>query len=227
MNHHLAKPIDKEELGAIIALYFDVVPSGKIPGQGNERPEDESERDGIDMAQLDSVIEDETVRESLLDTFSGTWMDFTEEALLFDVMGKSFSRRIHSLKGASGNLSAYAVHNLCDRLERTESRVQKEVLRTRLIQELEKVIAKISSQKKTIQKGEEIVTREELAMVIDQWIERLNAFEAMDTTEINTFINQLGPFTAPSISERHRRAIEGFETVRSCELLIEKRKDLL
>lgn len=124
MNAHLSKPIHKEDL--LLTLIQWISPL-KIPNEYS--PVNEIQTivpivnetiDGIDMRELvDRIGNDREKMKRYLLYFCDTYQNVKSELERIPFQSQEFNNKIHTLKGAAGNLSMNQVYELASRIEMT------------------------------------------------------------------------------------------------------------
>lgn len=177
MNAHLSKPIHKEDLLLTLIQWISPLHFPNEDSQANKIqtivPIASETIDGIDMNDLISRIgnDREKIKKYLL-YFSEQYGTIKSRLDSISVESKEFHNIIHTLKGASGNLSIKRVYALTLAIEKSVDLEETKILRSSLIASINDVVEAIGK-----------------CYQDDQADEDIN--EAFSSEEIMTFIQQI------------------------------------
>jgi two-component system sensor histidine kinase/response regulator len=203
MQHHLAKPIEKEKLFEVISEYFPFVENENVKQE--ENLDDISEEDeidqnsnqqieiyGIDSEELCELIyDDQELFISLMKKFKSNYQNIDEmlETLSSEKEFKSF---IHKLKGASGSVKAKRVFEICVAIEKADSD-QIDSLVENLKGELKLIFDSIQNKLLTLEDQENLdsneISKSETKTILEDILEDLKMDNYIKSSRIEEALN--------------------------------------
>lgn len=161
MDEHLAKPIEKEKLNAIVLKYFK---AKKTNISNKDEIAKEIKKLNINSIDFTSYIKNYMVEDLQAlylqyDMFKNKFKEFSNKVDNMKPNSKEFKLYIHTLKGVSGNLKIDAIYKLCKDIEAGldfDKKLQnlKVELENLLKQIEDKITPKIKQNKKELDKNE-------------------------------------------------------------------------
>lgn len=163
MNAHLSKPIHKEELEVSLLEWIPPIhPLQMVTKQRN--PSDEMDEkypsiQGIDTKELiDRIGTDPQKMKRYLLYFVQEYGNLISKLDTIPDESEEFNTLIHTLKGASGNLSIKKVYEYASAIEESKERAERKMLLSSLMGSLEEAVQAIENQYAT-EKAEPDLTR--------------------------------------------------------------------
>lgn len=225
MNAHLAKPINKLDLKAVLKQFFTLEEGVNQKDLVNIM--ETVPLIGVNMKSLidDDEMPPETVY-SLYDKLAKNYENIAEELKELDQESIEFERYIHKLKGVSGNLKANDIYMLCKEIEAATDLSDKTQLKDKLVISMQNLIQEIKSKiSPLIAKDLEQLSKEALNEKITTFIDDINESRFIKISRTNEFIAQLKEF---GIDENVINKIsKNFETREDDNILIELLKGIL
>jgi HPt (histidine-containing phosphotransfer) domain-containing protein len=224
MNAHLSKPIDINEIYKIIEKYFE----WELIYENNNLDENKQVVliDGIDLARVsENMMEnDYQTIYPLYDMFKKRYEKFSEKIKGLDKNSKEFKEYIHSLKGTSGNLCIYKVHELCKKIEITD---EPSILIDELSNELSHIIKEISNNiSPRIKVEQKELDKNEIIREFNDMIDSFEEAAFVSRSNFNQFISNISEDITDKQKEQLNKSfdIKEFESLSS--LLKEIKKEI-
>lgn len=144
MNDHISKPINPSKLQEILSRYF------KAEAQSSKAADLTSNflvnsLYGVDINDLSKRVSSSERMIQILRMFAEEHRDFGRELQTIPIESETFKKKIHSLKGVSGNTSLSHVYPLAREIDLSEDSDRKAKLLPELIDEITKVISAIDA----------------------------------------------------------------------------------
>jgi PAS domain S-box-containing protein len=194
MDGHIAKPLKRKELEAILCQYLEYEEIKETP-KTTPHPL-KLTLYGIEFeALLDSLgFEQETIYSMLLN-FAYSYSGFADEIASMQPKSQEYEQAIHKLKGVSGNLKATKLYELALALEHLNIHEAQQVLDA-LLKELDKVISSILDTvlPLTQLQQDEPVERTTALEELESIAKDIEADNFVASTRIDTLMNDLDNF---------------------------------
>lgn len=150
MNAHLSKPIHKEELEASLLEWIPPMHPLQIAATDTKQSDETSEMfpciQGIDCKELiDRIGTDPQKMKRYLLYFVQEYGNLSSKLDKITVESEAFNTIIHTLKGASGNLSIKKVYEYASAIEESKERAERKMLISSLLGSLEETVQAIKN----------------------------------------------------------------------------------
>jgi PAS domain S-box-containing protein len=182
MNDHICKPINKEELYRVVADYFVVenIIEDRVTNS------DLIKIDGIDIDKLyESMANSQSQTYDLLKDFKDSYAAKIEDIANLDMNNKESRDFIHKLKGVSGNLTIYKIHNLCNQIEKESTN---KLLVDKLKSELENIIDLLDKSLPQVEQ-ENLISEEEFEQIFEKLIDDIDNFRLISSKVLDNIEN--------------------------------------
>jgi len=221
MDDHLSKPIDSNELYNTIAQWckkshYDTPIQQTVSAKDTEIPI-------LDRSYLEGIADDSEFIQAL---YSKLLKSLTTEYKYIGAILKTENKEahplIHSLKGASGNIGAKALFEICKQIDSVQKKGKR--VEDNLIKELEERIkATILELEKNISVKQTDTTKkislDELRNLKKKIEEKLASAEIIEKTDIDSFISGANKMGAKELSEKLEDFIARFDYDNAIEIL--------
>lgn len=223
MNEHLAKPIIKKDLEAVVSKYFQTKESDTV----EERVQEEVNLPKINGVDLSAVLE---LMHGDIQNMLHLYEKFAKEYLLIDTVlrgyplgSQEYIDYIHKLKGVSGNLQIDAVYKLSKELliepkvDVTEELIEK----TKDV--CDAISTKLSPISESLTQSTSTRSTEELKSMIEELLEDIQEYRYIKETRVVALLNSL----KTEVEEETLELIsQGFEDDND-ELLLQELQNIL
>jgi len=192
MNAHLNKPIEVEKLYEVLFEYLGQKPQSTIvpPKTTQELPIPQLEHIDSDKG-LNYLAGNTKLYLKLLNNFLNDCKDLDLEAL----NKEEYKRKIHTIKGLSGNIGAAKLHEICKKLEQSDDKQYLDEFNTELQNILHELTQKLESS--TLQKNQ---TKAPIGDKIKRELldELKNALELMEPQKCYPIIEKIEAYALES-----------------------------
>ncbi|WP_428738645.1 PAS domain-containing protein [Sulfurimonas sp.] len=188
MDHHIAKPIDKNALENIIKLYFQI----DELNIKNESISTIIEIKGIDIQKLMQDLKVD--QENAYRLYKNFYNSFINSAPLLDKLFandlEAFYKLIHKLKGSSGNLQIHSIYDRCTKIEKSNILLQDVIAFQKYFEDLlfeikTKIFPLIASENSSN------LSKEESLELLNTMIRKLENMQYVDQKEKVTLLSVL------------------------------------
>ncbi|MBW7857674.1 MAG: response regulator, partial [Leptonema sp. (in: Bacteria)] len=138
MNAHLSKPIEVDELKAILDTYLERIEKASTSIHANSIVID---IDGIDSKRLLSLYDSKDHIVNIFKLYYNSQKDFRTNLSNVDAFSEQFNQLVHTLKGISGNIGAKQISKLCDDIEKSNDKEIVSILTKKLYSELDNLLS--------------------------------------------------------------------------------------
>lgn len=135
MNAHLAKPIDLDELEALLKQFLRSSPHDAEKQSGDASVILE----GFDLSELALMVEPKSI-ERFLRTFANTYRDSMQSVSSLHPEDEEFAKWIHALKGSSGSVGAKKVYEIAKVMDESRSVPLRETMLAPLLDALKNAV---------------------------------------------------------------------------------------
>ena len=219
LDDYLAKPVDREKLFLVLKKWLKLTPKEQKINLNSV----DLEIDGLDLKELiDRVGESREVIKNLLLKFAKDYQNI-ENLLNIDTLEKeAFDRDMHSLKGVSGNLSLYKIHQLSKEIYESSDFEKREKLLPVLKNLIRKTINKINSSvisNKVEYKNSS--SKDDIKEFIDEIFKDLDSFRVIREDRVEKLLSLLGDFLDESRALELESFLKNFKYRDAKEILKE------
>ncbi|HEX5328717.1 response regulator [Sulfuricurvum sp.] len=216
MNAHLSKPIDLDELMAVLERYLIMK---KRDGLNDSEPSVKTV-EGLDLSALSQMLQPEQI-ERFLRKFAESYRDFCSRFMQSAPGDEAFKRLIHTLKGASGTIGSKRVYELAVLIDESDDPEWQSTMSAPLCKELQNVIHTIDNhfppQKAMLNQCD--ASKEEIISILELMIKRLEEKTFVDDDEIESCLSHIVSYASVETLEKIREAVGEFDYEIATELL--------
>lgn len=190
MNEHIAKPIDWNEVEAVLKKYLHI---SYVKSEASINQYHKSRVISLNLNEISEALSMEPIKVyQILQNFSINHMNFLEEVSMMDINSEVFEGYIHKLKGVSGNLYLTDIYSLAKKIELAQNKEDKQQLVYCLDQELKVLNEMLERYDGTLKENEHpIMNKENLIKYINLLIDDIDNFNLISSSTIDILVNSL------------------------------------
>lgn len=225
MNGHIAKPIDMQELQEVLTRYLKKNMSTTVA----QTQRLISPIEGIDMEHLEQLVKKSERVDKLLKLFAATQRNFCDEIQAVEFGSPKFKSMIHSLKGASGNLSAHTVYEMTVMIETLSDISSLHAAVDALCGEVTKVISGIDgyfSDKIEPDSSATVYPVAQTRAALERMMDKLQSNAFIQDSELAEFVQMLNGHVHTTQIQALNDAIEYFDFTKAIDLLHQLQKEI-